>query len=48
MSKRGERGYSPAWRTGTTFYLPPLIKMLMKEHVFSKRKAEKAVNGVFH
>ena len=30
MSKRGERGYSPAWRTGTTIYLPPLIKMLMK------------------
>jgi 1-acyl-sn-glycerol-3-phosphate acyltransferase len=30
MSKRGERSYSPAWRTGTTIYLPPLIKMLMK------------------
>ena len=25
-----------------------LIKMLMKEHGFSKRKAEKAVNAVFH
>jgi len=30
MSKRGGRSYSPAWRTGTTIYLPPLIKSLMK------------------
>jgi 1-acyl-sn-glycerol-3-phosphate acyltransferase len=30
MSKREERGYSPAWRTGTTIYLPPLFKSLMK------------------
>ncbi len=26
MSKRGGRSYSPAWRTGTTIYLPPLIR----------------------
>jgi 1-acyl-sn-glycerol-3-phosphate acyltransferase len=30
MSKRGERSYSPAWRTGTKIYIPPLVKMLMK------------------
>jgi 1-acyl-sn-glycerol-3-phosphate acyltransferase len=30
MSERGERDYSPAWRTGTTIVLPPLIKSLMK------------------
>jgi 1-acyl-sn-glycerol-3-phosphate acyltransferase len=30
VSKREERGYSPGWRTGTTIYLPPLIKSLMK------------------
>jgi 1-acyl-sn-glycerol-3-phosphate acyltransferase len=30
MSKRGERDYSPAWRTWFTIYLPPLFKSLMK------------------
>jgi 1-acyl-sn-glycerol-3-phosphate acyltransferase len=30
MSKRGGRDYSPGWRTGTTIYLPPLFKSLMK------------------
>lgn len=30
MSKRAGLGYSSAWRTGTTIYLPPLIKTLMK------------------
>ncbi len=30
MSKRGGRSYSPAWRTWSTIYLPPLFKSLMK------------------
>jgi 1-acyl-sn-glycerol-3-phosphate acyltransferase len=30
MSKREGRGYSPGWRTGTTIYLPPLFKSIMK------------------
>jgi len=30
MSKRAGLGYSPAWRTGTKIYIPPLVKTLMK------------------
>ena len=30
MSGRGNLGYSPAWRRGTTVVLPPLIKAVMK------------------
>jgi 1-acyl-sn-glycerol-3-phosphate acyltransferase len=30
MSKQADRGYSPAWRRGTTVVLPPIIKAMMK------------------
>ena len=30
MSKQADRGYSPAWRRGTTVVLPPIIKAMMR------------------
>jgi 1-acyl-sn-glycerol-3-phosphate acyltransferase len=30
MTERADRGYSPAWRRGTTVVLPPLIRAMMK------------------
>jgi 1-acyl-sn-glycerol-3-phosphate acyltransferase len=37
MSKRGDLGYSPAWRTGTTIYLPPLFRSMMKRDFQGKQ-----------